>query len=364
MKIFVKSVMKEYTIGALMIFASVLAIASVTLLVRYLGHAASGAIPASSILSFLAYSTLKYLPTLLNLSVFLGITICLMRIYKDSEMLVWQTSGRAIYSWFLPTANFLLPALILTSALSFVLAPWADGKRYALKEEIESKEDISILSSGEFIGSSDGGRVFYVEGVSTAGSLNGVFVFSQKGDRKSVTSARRGTQRTNQLGTYVVLEDGRSYELNEATQEIDITSFREQGILVNAGSSAQDFIPYGSEETSLLFQKMRGGDAEAAAELITRSGYPLSLCLLAFLSIPLAHRGVRSKRTFAIANAILVFFVYQNTMGIYEVRVASGQSSPISGLALPHGMVALLVCLLFFFRTGTISAFFKRLNQR
>ena len=109
---------------------------------------------------------------------------------------------------------------------------------------------------------------------------------------------------------------------------------------------------------------MREGDAEAAAELITRSGYPLSLCLLAFLSIPLAYRGVRSKRTFAIANAILVFFVYQNTMGIYEVRVGSGQSTPIAGLALPHGMVALLVCLLFFFRTGTISAFFKRLNRK
>jgi len=364
MKIFIKSVVKEYTIGALMIFASVLAIASVTLLVRYLGHAASGTIPASSILSFLAYSTLKYLPTLLNLSVFLGITICLMRIYKDSEMLIWQTSGRAIYSWFLPTVNFLLPAIVLTSILSFVLAPWADGKRYALKEEIESKEDISILSGGEFIGSSDGSKVFYVEAIPATGSLNGVFVFSQEGDRKSVTSARWGTQRTNQSGTYVVLEDGRSYELDEATQEIDVTSFREQGIRVNAGSSVQNFIPYGSEGTSFLIQKMREGDAEAAAELITRSGYPLSLCLLAFLSIPLAHRGVRSKRTFAIANAILVFFVYQNTMGIYEVRVASGQSTPIAGLALPHGMAALLVCLLFFFRTGTISAFFKRLNRK
>ena len=52
MKIFIKSIVREYTTGALMIFVSVLAIASVTLLVRYLGHAASGAIPASSILWF------------------------------------------------------------------------------------------------------------------------------------------------------------------------------------------------------------------------------------------------------------------------------------------------------------------------
>ena len=347
-----------------MIFASALAIASVTLLVRYLGNAASGAIPASSILLFLAYSTLKYLPTLLNLSVFLGITICLMRTHKDSEMLVWQTSGRAIYSWFLPTANFLLPALVLTSTLSFLLAPWADGKRYALKEEIESKEDISILSSGEFIGASDGGRVFYVEDISKVGSLTGVFVFSQKGDSKSVTSARRGSQKTNQLGVYVVLEDGKSYELDEATQEVDVTSFREQGIRVNTGSSVENWTPYGSMETLLLVKKMREGDSDAMAELISRAGYPLSLCLLAFLSIPLAHRGVRSKRTFAIVNALLIFFLYQNTIGIYEVRIASGQSEPLIGLLLPHGLVALLVCLLFFFRMGAISTFFKRLNRK
>jgi len=347
-----------------MIFASVLAIAAVTLLVRYLGHAASGAIPASSILSFLAYSTLKYLPTLLNLSVFLGITICLMRMYKDSEMLVWQTSGRAIYSWFLPTVNFLLPALVLTSAFSFVLAPWADGKRYALKEEIESKEDISILSSREFIGSSDGSRIFYVEDISATGSLTGVFVFTQEGDRKSVTSARQGAQRTNNLGTYIVLEDGKSYELDEATQEVDVTSFREQGIRVNAGSSVQDLTSHGSMGTLFLIQKMREGDSEAMAELISRAGYPLSLCFLAFLSIPLAHRGVRSKRTFAVANALLIFFLYQNTIGIYGVRVANGQSEPLAGLLLPHGLIALLVCLLFLFRLGTIPAFFKRLNRK
>ena len=347
-----------------MIFASVLAIAFVTLLVRYLGHAASGAIPASSILSFLAYSTLKYLPTLLNLSVFLGITVCLMRIYRDSEMLVWQTSGRAIYSWFLPTVNFLLPALFLTSALSFVVAPWADGKRYALKEEIESKEDISILSSGEFIGSSDGSRVFYVEDISSGGLLTGVFAFTQKGDIKSVTAAHRGTQRTNQLGTYVVLQDGRSYELDEATQEIDITSFREQGIRVNADSSVQNLTPYGSMGTLFLIQKMREGDSQAMAELTGRVGYPLSLCLLAFLSIPLAYRGVRSKRTFAIANAILLFFVYQNTMGIYEARIASGQSAVITGLMLPHGMVALLIFLLFLLRLGSIPTVFNRFNRK
>ena len=347
-----------------MIFVSVLAIASVTLLVRYLGHAASGAIPASSILWFLAYSTLKYLPTLLNLSVFLGITMCLMRIYRDSEMLVWQTSGRAIYSWFLPTANFLLPAVVLTSSLSFVVAPWADGKRYALKQEIESKEDISILSSGEVIGSSDGSRIFYVEDISTAGSLTGVFVFTQEGDAKSIVSARRGAQRTNNLGTYVVLEDGKSYEVDEATQEVDVTSFREQGIRVNAGSSVQNLTSYGSIGTLFLMQKMREGDSEAMAELISRAGYPLSLCLLAFLSIPLAHRGVRSKRTFAVVNALLIFFLYQNTIGIYEVRVAGGQSEPLAGLLLPHGLVALLVCLLFLFRLGTISTFFERLNQK
>jgi lipopolysaccharide export system permease protein len=364
MKIFVKSVVKEYTIGTLMIFASVLAIAAVTLLVRYLGHAASGVIPASSVLLFLSFSTLKYLPTILNLSVFLGITTCLMRIYRDSEMLVWQTSGRAIYSWFLPTANFLLPALLLTSILSFVLAPWADGERYALKEEIESKEDISILSSGEFIGSSDGSRVFYVEDIPSTGSLMGVFVFSQKGDRKSVTSARRGTQRVNESGAYAVLEDGKSYEIDEVTQETDVTSFREHGVRINAGSRVRNITSYGSMETVFLIRKMREADSEAIAELITRAGYPLSLFLLAFLSIPLAYRGVRSKRTFAIVNAILLFFVYQNTMGIYEMRVSSGQSTPMTGLLLPHVMISLLVCLLFLLRMGRFPVFLNRFNRK
>jgi lipopolysaccharide export system permease protein len=364
MKIFTKSVVEEYTIGALLIFASLLAIAGVTLLVRYLGQAASGAIPVTSIFMFLILSVAKYLPTLVNLSVFLGITVCLMRVYRESEMIIWLSSGRSIFSWLSPTVRFLIPMLILSAIFSFILAPWADGKRDELKRKIESTEDISVLSEGEFIGSSDGKRIFYVDKIMQNGTLSSAFVFSENDEEKTITVSERGTQRGTPLGTFIILDSGRAYRFYKEKGDIDLTAFDEEGIRLQSKSADRDLTPHGALQTNLLFLRAIEGDRAAKAEMIDRAAYPISLFFLALLSIPIARRRVRSSKNFAIANAILFFFLYQNLIAIFNLKVVTGETSTLQGILFPHGLVAILTTLLFLWREDIFHRLVFRLVRR
>ena len=59
------------------------------LLEAALGYAARGNISSDAVLTFLGFASLRYLPILLSLTLFISVLLTLTRSYRDSEMVVW-----------------------------------------------------------------------------------------------------------------------------------------------------------------------------------------------------------------------------------------------------------------------------------
>jgi hypothetical protein len=92
--IFQRSLLREFTVTGIASFLVLLAITITTQLIRFLGYAARGSISSDAVLTFLGFASLRYLPHLLSITLFISVLITLTRSYRDSEMVVWFTSGQ------------------------------------------------------------------------------------------------------------------------------------------------------------------------------------------------------------------------------------------------------------------------------
>lgn len=81
--------------------------------------AAKGIIPNDTIDTILVFNLLKHLPLLLSITLFLTILMALSRWYKDSEMIVWLSSGLSLSKLIKPIIYFSIPTILLIGFLSF-----------------------------------------------------------------------------------------------------------------------------------------------------------------------------------------------------------------------------------------------------
>src|SRR5262245_3512304 len=123
--IFQRTLLREFANLAVAMFLALFLIALTTRLIRLLGQAAGGKIPSDAVVAFLGFSALSYLPILLALTLFITVLLSITRSYRDSEMVVWFSAGQSLTAWVKPVLMFALPLVLVISALSFVISPWA-----------------------------------------------------------------------------------------------------------------------------------------------------------------------------------------------------------------------------------------------
>ena len=162
MAIFHKSILKEYGVTCFLTLLALFLIVFVTQLARHLGYAVTGNHPFSSMLVMFILASIKNLPVLFSLSVALTVTIVVGRSYRDSEMVIWNNSGKSIVSWVQPTIMFATPIALLVALLTLYVAPWAERLVEEKKRDLESRDDISSAPSGVFIESNLGDSVFFI----------------------------------------------------------------------------------------------------------------------------------------------------------------------------------------------------------
>ena len=63
------------------------------MLIRVLGLASKGQVNPADILLVMAYFVLGHMPTILTLCLLIAVVHTLTRMYKDSELVIWETSG-------------------------------------------------------------------------------------------------------------------------------------------------------------------------------------------------------------------------------------------------------------------------------
>ena len=347
--IFKRSLLHELFATALSTFIVLLGIMIAQRITYYLSFAARGSVASDAIGALLGFSLLKFLPLLLTLTVFISILMTLARWHRDSEMVVWFTSGQGIYRLVNPILTFALPLIIAIGFLSVFVTPWATQKGMDFREQMDSRDELKAIAPGVFKESQHADRVFFIERFSTrTHDVHNIFAQSMQHGKLGIIVASEGKQSQDAKGdTFVTLQSGRRYEGKPDSPEFNVMSFERYALRTEPAEAKRE--PPSSKSTSSL-QLLRERSPDNVAELQWRLSLPISAFLLALLAIPLSFVDPRAGRSANLILAILVYLFYNNMLSILQSWVARDKLSPLIGLWPAHIAVLLLFFYLFYRR--------------
>ena len=343
--IFQRSLLREFASTGIATFVVLLAITITTQLIRFLGYAARGNISTDAVLTFLGFASLRYLPILLSLTLFISVLMTLTRSYRDSEMVVWFTSGQGLNAWIRPVLIYAAPLVSVIAVLSLYLSPWSMGKTEEYRRQLESRDEVSAISPGVFKESRDAERVYFVEKLAAnLTTVANIFVHSEEDGQIGTTVAKRGYQETAPHGDrFLVLQNGRRYIGPPGSAEFRIIEFEKYSLRIESSEAKAALPTVKSKSTASL---MKENSAEATAELIWRAGLPISAFVLCLLAIPMSFVNPRAGRSVNLLFALFTYIVYNNLLSVSQARVAQGRMDFSVGLWLVHaGMVILLIVM-------------------
>lgn len=341
--------MREFASTAVAIFIALFFIMVTVILVRLLSQAAGGRVPADAVLALIGFSALNHLPVLLALSVFVAILLSMSRSYRDSEMVVWFSSGVPLTAWIRPVLQFSLPIVVVIAVLSLSLSPWAQGKALEYRKRLENRDEVSRVSPGVFRESVSSQRVFFVESVDrTEGRVRNVFINSVLPGKQSLTVAADGFVETAPNGDrFVVLLNGRRYDGEPGAANFRVMDFARYAVRIEPKEiGAIEVTPRTLSTANLLLVPTNPNKAE----LIWRLGIPLAALVLSLLAIPLSFVNPRGGRANNLVFAVLTFTVYLNLLGLSQAWIAKGRLDAVHGGWMVHGAMLLLLLTMFVWR--------------
>ncbi|NTV09579.1 MAG: LPS export ABC transporter permease LptF [Zoogloea sp.] len=355
--IFLRAAQREFTQNAVAVFVALFAILISTVLIRLLGQAAGGRVPADAVLALIGFGAIAQMPVVLSLTLFIAVLMSLSRMYRDSEMVVWFSSGLPLTAWIRPVMRFAVPVVVLILALSLFVAPWAQKKSTDYKAQLNSRDDVSRVSPGLFRESAGGDRVFFVEGLGGSGDEDGrvrnVFASSMQHGRIGVMVAARGHTEVRPNGDrFVVLEQGRRYEGIPGTPDYRVMTFESYKIRIEAGAAEDG--PR-SPRTLPVPALLKDPSPQNKGELLARLGMPMLSIVLALLAIPLSFVNPRAGRTNNLILAILVYLIYSNALSVCQAWVAQERLPFEVGLWVPHLVMFGVLALLFYRRISVFT---------
>ena len=323
--IFERSLVRELVNTASAIFIALLTIVVTIALVRVLGQAAAGQVDNGAVLALIMFAALNNLPVLLQLTVFVTILMAMTRSYRDSEMVVWQSSGLGLQRWLRPVLKFVIPVAVAVALTSLFVAPWANQQASEFKARFEQRTEVARVTPGQFRESSDGSKVFFVEGFDPAtASVQNVLVNSIRDGKVSVIVSKTGrVERQPNGDEFLVMNNGRRYEGTPGKPDYKVMEFERYGVRVE--NRSPDFSNDDSAKIRTTMDLVADGSPRAQGELVWRIGLALSVLALAVLAIPLSFVNARAGRSANLIVALLVYFVYNNAMNVVQSWTSRGR---------------------------------------
>lgn len=360
--LFHRSLVREFASNGLLVFAILLGIVAISQLIRLLGDAVSGKLAVDGVLALLGFSAVNYLPVLLSISLFISILLTLSRCYRDSEMVVWFSSGIGLTRWIRPVMWYALPVVGLIALLSLVLSPWALQKADEFKHRLESRDDVAAATPGMFRESKQADRVYFIENVDTGSNRVGnIFVRSEQNGKLGTMVAHEGLQETLPNGDrFLVLLNGTRYEGTPGQRDYRIVEFERYAVRIDS-VPAKQAQPYA--RTMSTPELWRTPTSWNLSELEWRLGLPISATILALLAVPLSYVNPRAGRSLNFVLAIVLYMLYSNMISVTNTWVGQGKLSPGIGLWGIHALM-LAIAALMFHRRMTLFSLYRAIMGR
>jgi lipopolysaccharide export system permease protein len=364
--IFKRTLQRDLIFYTTAMYAALCLVTLTFTLIRLLTQAIDGKIDPQSVFVLLGFAVVNFQALIMSLSVFIGTLLVYGRMWRDSEMLVWQSAGLSLRRFVAPTLRFALPIALLAALFSLLIAPWANERAYEYRDVFTRRSDISRIAAQQFKENSDGSRVFYV-GVSDekTHSVSNIFIVDKTPatgmatsfNAESIVAAQQGTIYTAPDGEqYLQLSQGRRYQLSAANQAqpsaeqtTGLMQFAQYRTLLAEKPSTQSAEVPIKQRTSI--DVFADQSLEAQSEVIWRLSGPLICLILAFLAVPLSYFNPRSGKSAPLLIAVLLFTVYVNAISLTQNYLQSGKLSLIPAMIAPHLAVFVLSWVLLLWRS-------------
>lgn len=356
--IFRQSLKQEFTQSAVGVFLTLLSITMTVYLVQLLNRAATGRIEAETVGPSLVFMVIRFVPTLLALTIFIAVLTTLSRSVRDSEMIIWRTAGMPLSGFIPPVLQFSLPVVVIIALLSTLLSPFASQQDIRYQEMFKRRSDVSRVSPGHFRESATKNRVFFVESFDEQSqTIRNIFVHTPTRDGGlRVISAHRAEVEQSPTGQrFVVLKDGRAYDGITGKADFSVMTFERYLIAVGTTDPIEPDLPTRAKDTTDLVADPTGKNL---SELLWRVHIPLLALVLSVMAIPLSIYNPRTNQSANLIFALLTFIVYSNILSLCRTMASQGKLSFWQASFAVHGLVVLIV-FGFFLLTKLYRWYFK-----
>lgn len=342
--IFKQSLQRELsrTFGATLVV--LVTIVMTMMLIRTLGLASKGLANPQEVLLIMAYSVMGHAPTILALSLFIAVVSTLARMIRDSEVVIWLSSGKSITSFIRPLFSFAAPIFITIALMAFMIWPWANGRLQDLRDRYEQRGDLERIVPGAFQESANGMRVIYVDKSEIKdlndARANNVFIAHSTQGKETITSAQKGHIDIIKGEKYLILDKGHQLVIDNVKQGIKLMEFETMGSLISTSDMEQS-IGFPNARTTLTLLKEPKLDNQG--ELSWRIGIVLASINLMLFALATANTKPRGARSSHLLFAILAFVTYYNFINVGQNWIASGRISFFAVIFMLHGVMALSI---------------------
>ena len=377
--LFHSSVRKELsrTFGATLVV--LITVVMTMMLIRVLFLANKGRVNPTDVLLIMGYFVLGHLPTILTLCLFIAIVVALSRMHSDSEMVIWNASGRGLTGFISPLVGFAWPVCVAIAVLALFVWPWSNEQAQNMRTKFEQRSDLDRIMPGTFQESANGSRVFFidkeddkaVDGKNNASNVNkkkskdsiklqgddklsaevekftnsrsNIFISTVSNGKESVTTASAGRIESRDGSQYLLLNNGQRSEIDSKTGQIKVSEFEEYGNLIKSakltpfeGGPSKAMSSY-----ALLANRTNGN----MGELAWRLGLAFAAVNFIILGAVIANGNPRAGRGASFAFALLAFMFYYNLINLSQSWIASGQFRFTALILMMHGGIFIVSAL-------------------
>jgi lipopolysaccharide export system permease protein len=319
--------------------------------------------PVSEIVRIFAYIMPNFLVITIPMSFLVATLTAFSRLSSDSEVIAMKASRISLYSMTRPVMLFALVSFLVTSTVSFLVAPAANhALKIHLFDLVKSRAMVGI-EPGVFTSTFDG-MVIYVDKMESIDNMEGIFISDERSAKDPYAIvARRGKLIADPQSLNVTLEmhQGSIHTLPRDDKSYSTMSFESGNLyldishaLIRQGSSDRNFEEIDSFE---LFRILRRTAAEGGAtldienELHKRLSIPFACLIFGLIGAPLGIRRTRSGKSAGIAIALLVFLIYYIVLATGMNLSETGKLSPVLAYWIPNFLM-LILAVMFMIKRG------------
>jgi lipopolysaccharide export system permease protein len=385
--LFHSSVRKELsrTFGATLVV--LITVVMTMMLIRVLFLANRGRVNPTDVLLIMGYFVLGHLPTILTLCLFIAIVVALSRMHSDSEMVIWNASGRGLTGFISPLVGFAWPICVAIAVLALFVWPWSNEQAQNMRTKFEQRGDLDRITPGTFQESANGSRVFFIDkeddkegdkkdgkaidSKSNANNVNkkkpkdsiklqgddklsaevekftnsrsNIFISTVSNGKESVTTAREGRIESRDGSQYLLLNNGQRSEIDSKTGQIKVSDFEEYGNLIKSAKLTPfDGGPSKAMSSVALLANRTNGNM---GELAWRLGLAFAAINFIILGAAIANGNPRAGRGASFAFALLAFMFYYNLINLSQSWIANGQFRFTALIMMVHGGIFIISAL-------------------